>query len=429
VDDVIVLVPDAEHAFGAQDPGAASLAAAGYVTSEYLLTGMASETGFTTRILLRHPADADVFSGIAVIEPMHFAGGRPVWATCHEYLLRCGHAWAEVACQARPALEVLRQADKRRYERVSLVLADGAPRNAARDGEDELRAEADAFISSWWATSPQLLSILGQATQALRTGQMPIGEVRRVILAGVSQTGGIVRRAAAAQAALGSTKGSPDGVLAMHSGGQLLEDPAQPVIEMLAEADMESVRQTARLPGQARSLRHRQGDTLAFRGYEVAGMSHVDSRYRRPPGPCPPGARWSQFPHTHVVHAMLDALIRWVDADVSPPPGRVLDTEPGSGELLVRDELGHARGGVRMADVDFPLARRRVITPGPDTWMFGHEYPLTSSQFTARYGNPATYLAAAASRLDVLVGERLVLADDAARWLEETEQSLTCPAV
>jgi len=61
--------------------------------------------------------------------------------------------------------------------------------------------------------------------------------------------------------------------------------------------------------------------------------------------------------------------------------------------------------------------------------MFGHEYPLTSCQFTARYGNPATYLAAAASRLDVLVGERLVLADDAARWLEETEQSLTRPAV
>jgi hypothetical protein len=382
---VIVPVLGAEHAFGAQDPGAVSLAAAGYVTSEYLFSGMACGTGFTTRILLRHPADAAVFSGIAVIEPMHFAGGRPVWATCREYLLRCGHAWAEVACQARPALAVLRQADERRYERVSLVVGDGAEGNTAGDGEDELRAEADTFISSWWATSPQLLSILGQAIQALRTGQMPIGEVRRVILADVSQTGGIVRRAASATAGL-ETANRPDGVLAMNSGGQALEDPAQPVIEMLAEADMESVRQTARLPGQARSLRHRQGDTLAFRGYEVAGMSHGDSRYRRPPGPCRPGARWSQFPHTHVVHAMIDALIRWVEAGDSPPPG-------------------------------------------PDTWMFGHEYPLTNSQFTARYGNPATYLAGAASRLDVLVGERLVLADDAARWLEETGQSLTRPAV
>jgi Alpha/beta hydrolase domain len=427
VADVIVPVPDAEHAFGAQDPGAASLAAAGYVTSEYLLSGMACGTGFTTRILLRHPEEAAVFSGIAVIEPMHFAGGRPVWATCREYLFRCGHAWAEVACQARPALEVLRQADERRYERVSLALADGAEGSTAGDGEEELRAEADAFISSWWATSPQLLSILGQAIRALRTGQMPIGEVRRVILAGVSQTGGIVRRAASAKAGL-ETANRPDGVLAMHSGGQALEDPAQPVIEMLAEADMESVRRVARLPGQARSLLHRQGDRPAFRLYEVAGMSHADSRYRRPPGRCPPGARWSRFPHTHITHAMLDALIQWVDADVGPMPGLVLDTEPDSGEV-VRDELGHARGGIRAADTDFPLARRRVITPGPDTWPFGHEYPLTDREFTARYGSPATYLAAAGSRLEGLVGQRLVLADDAARWLEETQQAMTDTAV
>jgi hypothetical protein len=45
-----------------------------YLTEEYFVSGTASDTPYTTRILARRPRDAQAFSGILVSEALH-AGG------------------------------------------------------------------------------------------------------------------------------------------------------------------------------------------------------------------------------------------------------------------------------------------------------------------------------------------------------------------
>lgn len=46
-----------------------------YVTEEYLVSGTANGSPYTTRIIIRRPASASTFSGVVVAEALH-AGGR-----------------------------------------------------------------------------------------------------------------------------------------------------------------------------------------------------------------------------------------------------------------------------------------------------------------------------------------------------------------
>ncbi|GAB3580991.1 hypothetical protein GCM10027445_52230 [Amycolatopsis endophytica] len=375
------------EAFGADDPWTGGLAEHGYRTREFLLRG----DGFATRLLVREPAgDA---SGVVVLEPMHYSGGRPVWRSCHEYLLRCRHTWAEVACQTTPAHAMVRRSPDR-YRAVHLPGRPSAltPFDGAGLG---LRERSDRFSQVWWDTSPRLTDILSAAIRAVR--DLGCGTV---VLAGSSQSGGVVRRYATA---LGPYDEAPDGFLPLHSGGAALTTLRRPTVEVLAEADLESVRSAAGLPGQGRDLAHRGGDPRHYVVYEVPGMAHVDSRYAPPEAAPPPGSRWSTFPHTHVTHAALDALVAWARDGVAPPRSCHLD-------VSCRDAAGHPDGGWRTPAVDLPRARLEVISPG-EHWSRGHEYPLPA---------PRGYPAAAESVLTRLVDQRRYLPEDAATWLRET---------
>ncbi|WP_138444303.1 alpha/beta hydrolase domain-containing protein [Sinomonas susongensis] len=415
-------LPRPDGAFGAHDVGSELLERYGYRTSEVLLRGRALGEPFTTRVLLRRPASGDSASGTVILEPMHFAGGRPVWNAAHEYILRSGHAWAEVACQTTPALKYLKAFDPGRYAAVQLSgrTATALP----TDGEGSPRERSDAFARTWWETSPQTTAILQITVAALRSGAVDAGPVRTVVVAGSSQTGGVVRRLGQrlSEGSAGPDEGVPDGLLPMHSGGAALRGVPVPAIELIAEADLESVRRPKGLPGQGRGLEHRKslGDTYQI--YEVAGMSHVDSRYRQPGGTAPLGTRWSTFPHTHVTHAVVDALIAWVRDGVRPPSATMLATEPGT-DAVRRDGDGHALGGLQLPATLMPTAHVDVLSPGP-LWIFGIEAPLSGAELIRRYGSTDSYLGRAREILDALVAERRYLRADADRWLRETDRAL-----
>ncbi|WP_143517594.1 alpha/beta hydrolase domain-containing protein [Pseudonocardia sp. MH-G8] len=418
----IEALPGAERAFGADDVGVDGLAPAGYVQEEYLLAGTAAGEPFRTRLLLRRPAEHERAGGVVVVEPMHFAGGRPVWDHAHAQLLRGGHTWIEVACQTTPAYRRMVASDPHRYARVRLAGTPSDRRPEIAPGADPRRA-SDAFAREWWATSPQLFGILGSVFALLRDGGVPDVRAEVVVLAGASQTGGVVRRYAALAAPGGPLAGTvgPDGLLALHSGGAALPDDLDlPTVELLAESDIESVRSAAGLPGQGRDLAHRDCRSPSYRCYEVPGMAHIGTRERAPAVPPPPGSRWSRFPHAHVVHAALEALVTWLRDGREPVPAPLLETDTRG--LLVRDATGHARGGLRLPAVELPLARIAVISPGSE-WLHGHEFASVAA-LRARYGDAAAYLAAARGHLHRLVGQGHYLAVDAERWLAETAAEL-----
>lgn len=398
---------DPARAYGASDAGADELQRRGYVAEEHLISGQAAGAPFTTRVLVRRPADPAAASGILVIEPMHMESSRPVWATIHGHLLRRGHSWMEVACQYVPATEQLIASDRGRYAAVHL--ATGDPADSPISAGADPRADRETFIASWWWASPQLTEILGSAVAAARQGRIPGLDAESVVLAGISQTGGIVRRVAAAAHRGELTEAAiPDGLLAANSGGATPMASSVPAIELLAEADLEWVRAAAGLPGQGRGLLHRQLDSATFRLYEVAGMSHVDSaRVRRH---APEGKRWSRFPHAAVFAAVFENLIAWLRDGCEPPPGRVIDVEPGS-EQLRRDELGHALGGVRSVATDLPRARLEPIGDCGRVFPFGCETPLTPRELAERYGSDDDWRERARARAAELVAERFLLAD------------------
>lgn len=62
----------------------------GYVSREYLMSGVAAGESYCTRLLLRCPADSAQFSGLVVEEPSHLWGGTSIWRHINRWLMRNG---------------------------------------------------------------------------------------------------------------------------------------------------------------------------------------------------------------------------------------------------------------------------------------------------------------------------------------------------
>lgn len=62
----------------------------GYVSREYLISGVAEGESYCTRLLLRCPADVTQFTGLVVEEPSHLWGGTSIWRHINRWLMRNG---------------------------------------------------------------------------------------------------------------------------------------------------------------------------------------------------------------------------------------------------------------------------------------------------------------------------------------------------
>lgn len=62
----------------------------GYVSREYLISGVAYGEPYCTRLLLRCPEDAARFTGFVVVEPSHLWGGTSIWRHTNRWLMRNG---------------------------------------------------------------------------------------------------------------------------------------------------------------------------------------------------------------------------------------------------------------------------------------------------------------------------------------------------
>ncbi|MET9224462.1 alpha/beta hydrolase domain-containing protein [Lentzea sp. NPDC003310] len=399
-----------------------------YVQEEYLVSGTAAGTPYGTRILIRRPADPARFSGTVIAEPSHIWGGTSVWRAINRFVMRNNHVWVEIDSQAPSAMGLVAAADPERYRSFTFADSPLSQQFAATipfspDADyAHVVAEYDAFMRLWWEATPQSPEILAQVSAALRKG-LPTLRARKVYLGGISQTGGVVREFVRHHHdRLRLPGGGPafDGYLPGASGGPALPDVDVPVIEVLGEAEFQSVRRRCGVGGQVRGLSHRRPDSATFRLYEVAGMAHRETREmsaadrdRLAGCPLPPGARWSTFPNSHVHHALWQSLLDWSDTGRPPAPGKVLETAGDTDEIL-RDDHGNALGGWRTTHVDVPTSTLTAATPlGRPSWYHGSETPFDAGTFDALYGSVETWRRRVGDRLEQYLHEQTYLPIDA----------------
>jgi hypothetical protein len=107
----------------------------------------------------------------------------------------------------------------------------------------------------------------------------------------------------------------------------------------------------------------RQPDTESFRFWEIAGATHADVTQSNDmnaimsrdavKSPLPPVPHPNIVDYGYVKDAGLRWLVRWVNDKTPPPSFRPIEIETlaGGKSVLRRDEIGNAKGGIRLPDV------------------------------------------------------------------------------
>ena len=125
----------------------------------------------------------------------------------------------------------------------------------------------------------------------------------------------------------------------------------------------------------------------------------------------------SDIPLSHLARAALGNLDLWVTQGVPAPRAQRLRTD--------RDPFGSALGGVRMAQVDVPLARYAVAgedapkecRAGKGPFLNIRRLPLDRARLVAAYGDARTFQARFEARVQQLVKERWLLPEDASKQI------------
>jgi len=436
-----------------------ALVARGYVETEHSVSGFANvydwapggevtvraaAVPYTTRILVRRPADAAKSSGRVIVELLNPTGRydvAPLWGLSAEHFLRRGDAWVGVTVKP-VAAATLRRFDAVRYERLSFAWK----RDGACAVAPALDSQPDASLPD--SENGLAWDIIAQVGALLRSSskENPLLRLdpRRLVAAGYSQAGGyIITYANALHGALRLGDGSPvfDGY--MNAAGAsaapinqcappLAEDDARrlppkvgvPFISVMTESDFQ------------RALAHRPEDTDepgVSRLYELAGAAHsgpfsagqpsaadltiagfaapAEDLCREPRGDFPLG-----FAFNAIWEQLDDLMVRQV------PMSREPRIETDAAGEVVRDELGNARGGFRLPQIDLPLAAYQGRgTPRADDARARGVCALTgamrrfdAAQLKARYRNRAEFLRLFGGVVDEAARARRLVPEDAA---------------
>jgi hypothetical protein len=147
----------------------------------------------------------------------------------------------------------------------------------------------------------------------------------------------------------------------------------------------------------------RQPDTDTYRYWESAGTCHISRQSRvqrhamteRDQLVTAPAAQGiNAIPMKPLIDAAYYHMHRWLADDVIPPKQARLEFGP-DGEVL-RDRHGIAKGGIRLPQVDVPLAKNSAIPLADDIFavLGGSSQPFDRDQILALYMDRDTFIAA-----------------------------------
>jgi hypothetical protein len=299
-----------------------------YETTEYFASGTAAGKPYTTRVVVRQPAERGKFTGLVLAESMHVSGAAHMFEFTSAYLMDAGHAAVEIVTTSPQPFVAF---------------------NAARYGNLAI-------------DNGQQNEIIAQVGALLRSAKTPLaGPVRKMVLGGTSMSAGTLINYLPAHMVFRTPQMQRifDGFMPT-STGSTIRDIDVPLIEMPTMHEVETNvtrRQDSDEPGKQ------------FRLYEYAGIGHVDSRdnVRLLPNPCTKPL--STFLTQAYFSVTLHHLLRWVDEGVAPPraPRILLDRdESNDGSTMALDEHGNPRGGIRSPYVDVPTAKYAPVNTAVD---------------------------------------------------------------
>lgn len=101
--------------------------------------------------------------------------------------------------------------------------------------------------------------------------------------------------------------------------------------------------------------------------------------------------------HAHLVQdSLYDWMKLWIEKSVQPPhapPITVLPNPSGSGQIIVRDENGNARGGIRLAQFAVPIATDTGENSGGQNCnIFGSHIPFDAAKLARLYPSHKAYV-------------------------------------
>ena len=371
----------------------------------------AGEAEFRTRMLIYRPKDPARFNGTVILNWNNVTAGYDLFGAESLELFEGGFAVVFLTTQ-KVGIEGLPP--------VRQGLADWDPE---RYGTLSISSDDYAY------------DVLTQAALAVGPGRPrdpdPLGglDVRRVIGWGASQSAG---RLATYLNAIQPLTGALDGcILAIYFGRgtplevgdtvvNINERPAGATQNQLVGANL--IRDDLKIPvfvvnSELEAISCygvRQPDTDTFRYWEAAGTCHVSQQVQktrqalqdrdgikgRPMDPDVNGV-----PMSLLYDAVFHHMQRWAADGIAPPAQPKIEFA-GEPPQVVRDEHGIASGGIRLPQVEVPLAKNSAIPRGEGIFALlgGSCEPFPAAKVRALYGDEATFIerfeAAAARAVD-----------------------------
>ena len=175
----------------------------------------------------------------------------------------------------------------------------------------------------------------------------------------------------------------------------------------------------------------RQADSDTFRYWESAGTCHVSEQGQRDRQAkferdgirtLPLAEGINRIPMLPLYDAVFQHMHRWL-ADGTPPPVQPLVEFAGEPATVVRDEHGIARGGIRLPQVEAPLATNSAIPRADDIQAFlrGTCDPFSAEKRRALYGDKDAFLARFGAAAERAVAAGVLMPRDVVLLLAEAD--------
>lgn len=442
----------------------------GYVEEEYIISGRANvydydSTGnvvvkipdapYTTRILIRRPADKARFSGNVVLElnnPTSKFDMDLQWMFCRDFFMENNDIWVGVTVKP-VALKALQMFNRERYK--SLSMDNPAP------PEQRCAIIPSSLNDTTQETENGLVwDIVSQAGRLLRSQEEsnPLKDyhVKYVIATGYSQTGGYLTTYINLIHPLESARladGRPifDGY--MIGDGDAFMAPINQCADWLPPGETGVTVKPCDVPvisvvtqgllNSTIAARRPDSDTSKdrYRRYEIPGSSHINKKSMdnspnsddtvksgvpASSSNCEGVDKYgvTDFPIEFFMNSAYWNLYDWIRNGTPPPKAGPVITETADGNEGINiklDEHGNALGGVRHPYVEVPVAtwHDKSMPLNSESMFFcslaGYRVPFDREKIRTLYSSKEDYVKKVDEITDKLMAERFLTRSDGER--------------